>query len=166
VKSFFVSLFIISLVLLSGCESLSGVAVDVAKEAVLGDDSDKGGISLDTQIGDKKSEVAAVSTKRGAGDIVAKDKAHVTVTNTTQESRAKIETNNGTIKVEQTPPWLILVAILGWLLPTPQSMIAWLCRKYQEYRLNKSLKDFPTQDKLENQEETDENGQPVHTDNS
>lgn len=107
-------------ILLVGCTALAPIA-----SKLLGSADD--GISVDAQVGDRENEGAlGESVQKGTGDIEVKDKAKVTVNNTQQTADAKIETADN-VTVQNIPPWVFLLAILGWLLPTPQAMWKGLC---------------------------------------
>lgn len=76
-------------------------------------------VAANTQIG-KENRQAVLSTELGdsAGrDIVTKE----------------IETgsiDNLTVKNENIPPWVILLLLIGWLLPTPNEMARWVYKLF------------------------------------
>lgn len=119
---------LLTLVLLSGCEAIAPI---IGK--AIGTASDDG-ISLEAQVGDRKNEGSVgESVQKGAGDIEAKDKAKVTVNNTQQTADAKIESAQN-VTVQNVPPWIFLLSLIGWLLPTPQNMGRWIWSKIKRSR--------------------------------
>lgn len=76
-------------------------------------------VAANTQIG-KENRQSLLSTELGdsAGrDIVTKE----------------IETgsiDNLTVKNENIPPWVILLLLIGWLLPTPNEMARWVYKLF------------------------------------
>ncbi len=94
----------------------SCAALDVVK-SYLGSKA-QDGISIDAQIGDRENELQAGGA-RGAGKIEAKGRSQVHVT--TSQAGAKIGKAE-VVKVQNTPPWVVLLLILGWVCPTPRQM--------------------------------------------
>lgn len=85
------------------------------------------GISVDAQIGDRANEgQLGEAVQKGTGDIKAEDKAQVTVNNTQDSTDAKIE-NAQNVTVQNIPPWVFILAIIGWVLPSPRQ--CWLAIK-------------------------------------
>ena len=36
------------------------------------------------------------------------------------------------VTVNQTPLWIVLLLVIGWILPSPQEMVRWLLEKYKQ----------------------------------
>jgi hypothetical protein len=108
--------FFLGSALLISCSMLQ----DIASNALTG--ASKDGVSLDAQIGDRETEtntdVQAGGTK-GTGDVSAAGNAKVEVN--TETSSASVEEAEN-VTVNNTPFWLVIVAILGWILPTPSDI--------------------------------------------
>ena len=97
------------------------------------------GISVDAQIGDRENALQAGGAS-GAGIIEAKDNAHVEVTTSNGETSFETAKN---VLVQNTPPWLVALLILGWVLPTPTSIFRGARNKWQAItRRRRSLKDL------------------------
>ena len=115
---------LLTLVFLVGCETIAPIA-----GKILGGAADKGGIETDLQLGDRENEGSiGESVQKGTGDIEAKDKAKVTVNNTQETADANIESAQN-VTVNNIPPWVFLLSLIGWLLPTPQDMGRWFWSK-------------------------------------
>ena len=79
------------------------------------------GLNIETQIGDKEQELAVeVGSTKGTEDISAKGNAVVNVDTASIEANVE-EANEVTIRNDPSP-WLYLILIGGWVLPTPMSM--------------------------------------------
>ena len=91
---------LLSLMTLVGCSSLNPLAV---LTAVIGD---KPGLSVDTElvVGDKNQDL------------------EIQVGNVNHQAAKTINNQNA-------PPILILLLVLGWVLPTPATMIRWMLSK-------------------------------------
>jgi hypothetical protein len=76
------------------------------------------GLSVDAQVGDRENE-AQVGGARGAGDIEAEDNATVNVSTNKIDSQIEKAEN---VTIQTIPPWVFLIALVGWILPTPLSM--------------------------------------------
>lgn len=116
-KRILLSLMIVSAI---SCSTIKDLATGAAKGAL---GVDKGGIELDAQIGDRETETnIQTDGARGTGDVHAKDNAKVSVNTRKIDSNFE-KAENVSILNEHAPPWLIIVAIMGWLCPTPWNMI-------------------------------------------
>lgn len=101
-------------VVLSACGAIGALKAFVP--------SSQAGLSVDAQIGDKEQEVAVqLGGVKGTEDISAKGNAVVNVDTASIESNVE-EANEVTINNDPSP-WLYLILIGGWVLPTPMSMI-------------------------------------------
>ena len=98
--------------------------------------SSQSGLSVDAQIGDKEQAVQVGGVK-GAKNISAKGNAVVNLDTAMIESNVE-EANEVTINNDPSP-WLYLILILGWVLPTPMSMFRSLKGLYHK-RKNKDGK--------------------------
>ena len=87
----------------------------------------KDGISVDAQIGDRENDIQ-VDGARGAGDIKAKGNSTVNVNTTKNDSQIE---NAETVNIENIPPWVVLLLIIGWILPTPSSILKGAKAKWQ-----------------------------------
>lgn len=77
-------------------------------------------VAANTQLGKNNQQTIGTSTVMGDQKIVrpqARDIRQSQDTNKVQADRVE------TVVVNELPPWIILLAILGWLLPTPRDMI-------------------------------------------
>jgi hypothetical protein len=104
-------------------------ALDFAKigKSVLGA-SDKGGLSVDAQIGDRKNDVDTdVGSTNTTGNVSAKGNGTVRIEN--ESASSKVESAEK-VTVNNVPVWIVLLALLGWVCPTPQDMV----RKYRDRR--------------------------------
>jgi len=91
--------------------------------------SSKDGISVDAQLGDRKNDTdVQLDGARATGDISAKDSATVNVTNKNADAQIQRAEN---VTIQNIPPWMFLVALLGWLLPTPNSIFKGIKSKCQ-----------------------------------
>ena len=79
----------------------------------------KPGIAVDAQVGDREAKIG--DSIQGTGDITAETVEVVTAENEIQAQEVIIE--NG------PKPWVILLLILGWVLPTPNSMFNKLSKR-------------------------------------
>ena len=95
-----------------GCETIAPIAGKLLGTA------SKDGISLDAQVGDRKIDTQ-LDGARATGDIKAEDDAVVNVTNSKTDAQIQ---QADKVTVQNIPPWVFLLALIGWLLPTPQSM--------------------------------------------
>lgn len=104
---------------LLGCSTLKDIGTGAVKGAMGGD---KGGIELDTQLGDRETETnLQTAGARGTGDVSAKDNAKVNVKS--ESAGTKFNKATGVnIKNENVPLWVVLLLILGWVLPDPVKM--------------------------------------------
>lgn len=115
-KRILLSLLIVSAM---SCSTLKDMATGAAKSAL---GADKGGIELDAQVGDRETDTnIQTDGARGTGDVHAKDNARVSV------DTRKIDSNfdkaeNVSILNEHAPPWLVILLLMGWIMPTPLSM--------------------------------------------
>lgn len=89
------------------------------------------GLSVDAQIGDRDNELQLSGAKGISGDITAEDDATVVVNTSSHETAAQIKRAE-VVNIEQIPPWVLLLLILGWVLPTPTGIFRgareWLAR--------------------------------------
>lgn len=130
VKMKYVRLFVLLLTLglMTGCETMTKIGAKA-----LGAASDDG-ISLDAQIGDKHTEVQTdVGSTKATGNIAAKDNAKVQVRN--EKTDARVDQAN-VVKVQNIPPWVFLLALLGWILPTPQTVVQFLINLFKRNKTN------------------------------
>ena len=109
---------LVSLSLVAGCSTLKDAAVSALTGA------SKDGISLDAQVGDRENEVQAGGMK-GTGDVSAKGKAKVQIKN--EQSKARVDQAE-TVIIENIPWWVFLIAISGWIVPTPTTIYKWVRR--------------------------------------
>jgi hypothetical protein len=109
-------LLILLLLALSGCSSLGGAAVGLAKDAITGG----GGPSLDVE-----TQIGKTNTKQAVGQqksqtVTAGDNATVTVVDRKEKVTAeRVET---IVVNERTPPWIWILLVLGWVLPSPNEI--------------------------------------------
>jgi len=71
-------------------------------------------------VGENNLQTIGTSTVSGDQKIVrpkARDIRQSQDTNKVQADRVE------TVVVNELPPWIILLALLGWLLPTPRDMV-------------------------------------------
>lgn len=94
--------------------------------------SDDGGIEVEAQIGKTNEKVTGVKAEE-----VSLVKKETTAEFVVEDSKYGSITATGNIQVdEQVPVWVWLLAILGWLLPSPQEIwsglgkLAWSLRKF------------------------------------
>lgn len=91
----------------------------IAKDLLLGASKD-GGISAEAQIGDRENDIGAqIDGSTGARDI--KTGSGSTVDVKSENSNARVG-NANRVTVQNVPPWVMLLLLLGWLLPTPSSI--------------------------------------------
>jgi len=95
--------------------------------------TNKSGIEVDAQVGDKDQSVD-VGTTNSVGDIVAKDKAVVNVEN--KESSAQVEQADQVVVNNQIPPWILILLVAGWVLPTPNQCLGYFKRDKKEDSVN------------------------------
>jgi len=98
---------LLGLALLAGCGGLTGAVVgglvpDVAANVNAGREVTQGVRQGDTQ-----------SVVRPKGDV-------------RQEANRVRADNLQTVVVNETPPWVILLAVVGWLLPSPGEIGRWV----------------------------------------
>lgn len=125
VKSLLVRLLgiLLTISLLAACQSLLPMAT-----SLLGGAADDG-ISVDAQVGDRDNEGnVGKSVLKGTGTIEAEDDAVVTVTNSQQNADARIDRADN-VTVNNIPPWVFILAIVGWVLPSPRQ--CWLAIKHK-----------------------------------
>lgn len=97
--------------------------------------SDNGGFEVDAQVGKTNEKVTGVKTdelvignkKTNTAEYVVEDSKYGTIKATT----VKVD--------EQVPAWIWLLAILGWLLPSPQDI--WNGLGKLAYSIKKFIKD-------------------------
>lgn len=120
--------------LIVGCSTFKDLTVSVAKSAFGA--GKEGGIELDTQIGDNKTDLT-LSDKgdRATGDIVAKGKAQVSVTNQKTESQVD-SAESVSIVNNSMPVWYLVLSIflmiLFWELPRFSTMQHWFIDKFSK----------------------------------
>lgn len=89
----------------------------------------KDGISVDAQLGDRENDVGTqLGGSTGTRDIKAKGNAQV---NVTSESGATKVASADKVTIQNIPPWVFLVALIGWILPTPNSIYKGIKTKWQ-----------------------------------
>lgn len=110
-----ITFFMVTMLTLS-CSMLTDFAGKAITGAMTGD---KKGISLDAQVGDRENEVT-LGEKVGVGDIQAKDGGSVNVKNVKSDTKFE-SAGEVVIQYENIPPWLIILLLITWALPTPTS---------------------------------------------
>lgn len=82
-------------------------------------------VAANVQAGAENTQQVVANQTKAGRDIVKTEK---------QVEAARVETV--TITNDRTPPWVLLLGLIGWLLPTPSSMgqsmhnaITWLFRR-------------------------------------
>lgn len=92
---------LLSSLTLVGCSSLAGIAVPVLK-GVMGEDK---GLEVDTElvIGDKTQEVDIQLGSNMTAEVI----------------------NN----IQNIPPFVLILLVMGWVLPTPAAMVRWVFRR-------------------------------------
>lgn len=104
-----------AIVLMTGCAMLTDLAIDAISP-------DKGGINTELVLGDKEQALGNNQDVK-AGTI---GKVVGTNDNSVIATRAKEVTVNNI----NVPIWLTLLAVLGWMSPTPTNMFNYMRNKY------------------------------------
>lgn len=116
---FRVLIVITALALLPSCSMIKDFALDQ-----LTGGSGKGGIEVDAQIGDRENKVivGGGTTSQAARDIKG-NKGTVNITTATKQTGTEVK-GAESVKVNNTnvSPFILLLLILGWVLPTPASI--------------------------------------------
>ena len=120
-KRYVAILIILALPAFMGC-----AALEMAKGLLPGAGS---GLSVDAQIGDEDQSVALGGVK-GAGNIKAEDQSTVHVE--TSQSSASVETAKEVNVYNEMKPWVLILLILGWLLPTPSQCWRYMTRLWRK----------------------------------
>lgn len=76
-------------------------------------------VAANTQIGRENSQAVVSQTTRT--EVKAGDNADIK----TVSSEVSAD-SVGNVTVNQVPPWVILLLILGWLLPSPNEIARWI----------------------------------------
>ncbi len=112
-------LFLVLFTVLTSCSYM-----DLIEQVMPG--RPKEGISVDAQIGDRQNQVD-VGGVTGTGNIEVEDNGTVNVntakTNSNIEEAEEVTINNG------PEPWVLLLLILGWSLPTPLTMFKSIAKR-------------------------------------
>lgn len=127
----YLALQVLTISMLIGCSAL-----DVIKN-VAGGAMSKGGIEVDAQIGDRELE-GNIGGVQGSGKIEIKDGNAIVTTNVTKskvEQAESVEINN-----YETPVWLIIALVLGWILPTPLGIIKGTFKYFRGLSILKGLR--------------------------
>jgi hypothetical protein len=105
------------LLVLIGGVSLTGCSGTQALSLLTGGGPN---VAANTQVGKNNLQTIGTSTVSGDQKIVrpqARDIRQSQDSNKVQADRVE------TVVVNEVPPWVILLALLGWLLPTPRDMV-------------------------------------------
>jgi hypothetical protein len=105
------------LLVLIGGVSLTGCSGTQALNLLTGGGPN---VAANTQVGKNNLQTIGTSTVNGDQKIVrpqARDIKQSQNSNKVQADRVE------TVVVNEVPPWVILLALLGWLLPTPRDMV-------------------------------------------
>lgn len=80
-------------------------------------------VAANVQAGKENSQAVVSQTTRieAGGDV--------------QQSRV-ISNGAGEVTVQEVPPWVILLLILGWLLPSPGEIARWVTNLFKRKRDN------------------------------
>lgn len=82
--------------------------------------ADKDGIELDAQVGDRENDVQVGKGIKGTGEVKARDNATVNVNTSNKETASEVGTaETVNVKNENIPPWVFLISLAGWMLPSP-----------------------------------------------
>lgn len=107
-------LLLASMLLLSSCSGLSPVSLLTG-----------GGpnVAANVQVGKENSQAVVSQTTRieAGGDV--------------QQSRV-ISNGPGEVTVQEVPPWVVLLLILGWLLPSPGEIARWTINLFKRKKDN------------------------------
>lgn len=104
----------LALFTLSACDGLS-----LAKGLLGGG---KPGVNANAQIGRTNNQTLGVS--RASEQRLDRAQAR-TIEQSAGETGLRAESVE-TVVVNETPPWLIVLAFIGWLLPTPTAIAGWI----------------------------------------
>ena len=105
------------LLVLIGGVSLTGCSGTQALSLLTGGGPN---VAANTQIGKNNQQTIGTSTVMGDQKIVKPQARDIKQSQDTNKVQAdKVET----IVVNELPVWIVLLAIIGWLLPTPRDMI-------------------------------------------
>lgn len=107
-------LLLASMLLLSSCSGLNPVSLLTG-----------GGpnVAANVQVGKENSQAVVSQTTRieAGGDV--------------QQSRV-ISNGAGEVTVQEVPPWVILLLVLGWLLPSPGEITRWVTNLFKRKKDN------------------------------
>lgn len=103
-KSLLLIVFVISI---SGCSMLGAMIPGMG-----------GGtnVAANTQVGKENNQTGVV-----VGDAIKNDLSAVTDLGTLNQAETAIQTS-GETTIQNIPPWVLLLLILGWLLPSPKEI--------------------------------------------
>lgn len=95
---------LIMAVLLSGCSMLSALAPSLG-----------GGtnVAANTQVGKENNQTGVVVGEVKTNKIEANDIGKLT------QSEQAVEAKDSEINIQNIPPWVMILMLLGWLLPSP-----------------------------------------------
>jgi len=97
----------LSISLLAGCSMLGALIPGMG-----------GGtnVAANTQVGKENNQTGVV-----VGDAIKNDLSAVTDLGTLNQAETAIQTS-GETTIQNIPPWVLLLLILGWLLPSPKEI--------------------------------------------
>lgn len=114
----FVALLTLVFIALSGCSGVLPSVAGMAAESFLGGSGP--GVDVSAQVGRTNTRTigtSAVTETRLQGNTAE------TIRQTT--STTKVQTERAeTVVVNEAPFWLVLLALLGWFLPTPRTIFS------------------------------------------
>jgi len=73
-------------------------------------------VAANTQVGKENNQTGVV-----VGDAIKNDLSAVTDLGTLNQAETAIQTS-GETTIQNIPPWVLLLLILGWLLPSPKEI--------------------------------------------
>lgn len=122
--------FLVLVLFLSGCGGATGTALK-AVSAISGNGGGPS-VGVDVQAGGTR-ETSGVRQSDDTTQRISGRNNQVTQTTEKNEVRTieRVETINNN---ERTPPWIWLLMLLGWLLPTPQNIGQFIWRTIMRRR--------------------------------
>ena len=120
------SAYILALILtipvaLSGCSTVAGGAVKMLTG---------GGPNVAANVQAGKTNSQTVGTTRVTEQKLVRPQAR-TIQQSSDENRVRAEQVQ-TVVVNEVPAWIIIVALVGWLLPSPGEIARWLRKPFQK----------------------------------
>lgn len=92
-------------------------------------------VAANVQAGKTNSQTVGTTENTSSSVSIGEDSRVDTIDQSINESKVATE-NIDNVTVNEVPPWVVLLLILGWLLPSPNEISRWFSQLFKRKRNN------------------------------